>query len=54
MYQMEYLTNAEVLDVVNPSGDYKAHYIYDTFKWTHCEKQGYAFSQTVTSSSDSS
>ena len=36
------LTNREVLAALNPGLD-NARYIYDDFKWDHCEVDGYNF-----------
>lgn len=43
VYQIDYATNEEVAQSINPAGDYKVPYIYDHFEWPHCVDQGYAF-----------
>jgi len=34
----QYLTNRELLDAINPLGDYAMQYIYDNFEWEHCSE----------------
>ena len=41
-YVYEYLTNHEVLKMTHPR-EYQMPYIYDNFRWDHCEEEGYVF-----------
>ena len=41
-YVYEYLTNHEVLKMTHPR-EYQMPYIYDNFRWDHCEEEGYMF-----------
>lgn len=41
-YAKEALTNAEFLASLDPY-DYRLPYVYDNFRWTHCEEEGVFF-----------
>ena len=41
-YVLEQLSNHEILRMTHPR-EYQMPYIYDNFRWDHCEEEGYAF-----------
>ena len=48
LYEESYLTNQEMREAVNVD-DYAMSYVYDHFRWIHCEEEGYNMtSGTVT------
>ena len=44
-FASSYLTNAEIFNISSPS-NYKLHYIYDGFEWSHCDEAGFKFKPT--------
>ncbi len=47
------LTNRELLQVLDPRSN-SLSYVYDTFKWTHCESDGFDFDDAWTSKASTS
>ena len=42
VFERRYLTNGELFDFLNPLAP-RMSYVYDNFRWEHCDAQGLAF-----------